>query len=197
MSITQGKNGVKVSIGNHKIGTDTMIINMGPAATCPARKLGMCGIGGKCYARKAERQYYKTVPAYREYQQRIWNKLSADKIAADLIEIAERRRKVPIKYLRFSESGDFTTQIDVDKMSKIAYWLGAYSCVRVYGYTARHDLDYKKVYRNMVVNGSGFMVHNQFNAVAEPTGKVVCGGDCRTCNRCKVRGELTIQVRMH
>ena len=42
--------------------------------------------------------------------------------------------------------------------------------VKVYTYTARRDLDFSNV-KHLVVNGSGFMVHNNFTVVKEFSGK--------------------------
>ena len=127
-SVSQSKNGVKVSIGNKKLGKDTVVLNMCSAADCPSAKLGFCQFGKKCrkfcYAGKAERQYPQVLP-YRRYQQKVWNKLSADDIADGLIQIATRRRNTKIKYLRFSEAGDFSNQADVGKVSRIADRLSA------------------------------------------------------------------------
>lgn len=41
---------------------------MGSATKCPSRLLGKCDLGDKCYAYKAEVQYYKTCPQYRDKQ---------------------------------------------------------------------------------------------------------------------------------
>ena len=117
-----------MSIGNHKIGRDTMIINITSARDCMARKLGLCQFSdciiNPCYADKAERQYPHVLP-YRRRQERTWDRLTADEIADGLIEIATRRRNVAIEYLRFSEAGDSRSQADVKKMNTIARRLSA------------------------------------------------------------------------
>ena len=190
---------IKVSRGNHKLGKDTLILNITSAAACPSRALGMCKIATKCYAVKAERQYPAVRP-YREDQTRIWDSMTPVQLAMDLVDMLTRARPAgSIKYLRFSEAGDFRDQVDVDKMSKVAHMLAMYG-VRVYGYTARSDLDYTKVHENMVVNGSGFMVHNSFTATKGPAVAamgLVCPGDCRECHMCKSRNQLAIKVIEH
>lgn len=50
---------------------------------------------------------------------------------------------------------------------------------------------------NITVNGSGFMLHNQFNAVEKVTSKNVCPGNCRICNKCKERRGQTVQIKYH
>ena len=190
---------VKVSNGNHKIGKNTLIINMTSATDCPSKKLGLCQLGSdcaKCYALKAERQYPAVLP-YRRAQERIWDLLSAWQIADQIVQIAQRKRKHHIKHLRFSEAGDFRSQADVDKMSDVAENLKPFG-IRVYGYTARRDLDFSKVSDNLTVNGSAFMVHNKFTAVKGiDSAKPVCAGNCRSCNLCKVPRGIEIQVEYH
>jgi hypothetical protein len=47
----------------------------------------------------------------------------------------------------------------------------------VYTYTARKDLNYENISDNLVVNGSGFMVSNNFyviNKIGEEFDKFVC-----------------------
>ena len=55
---------IKIKYGNLKLGDDTIIFNMGPALTCPSKRLNLCPIynesllvKAKCYAEKAEILY--------------------------------------------------------------------------------------------------------------------------------------------
>ena len=186
---------ILVANGNLKIGKSTLILNMSSSKACESRRKRLCAIPDKCYAAKAERQYPATLP-YRTRQDEIWRKTSAKSIAEQIVTIAKRKR-VPIKYLRFSEAGDFRTQADVRKMSEVARLLKPHK-VRVYGYTARRDLAFDGISDNMVVNGSGFVVTNEFTVGAkeELTG-LVCPGDCRTCNICTVAHGSKVMVELH
>ena len=99
----------KLKFGNHKLGSDTAIFNMGTAKECPARKLGLCDVinrGIRCYAEKAELQYPRTVPIARKKQEEYWKSTPKEII---LLDIGSRilSKKGRIKYLRFNESGDF------------------------------------------------------------------------------------------
>ena len=192
---------VKVSNGNHKIGKDTLIINMNSATDCPSYKLGLCQVERKqCYALKAERQYPSCLP-YRKEQTIIWENNSAVDIANAIIKIAKNKRKNIIKYVRFNEAGDFKGQADIVKMSKIADILKDIAIkgniIKVYGYTARKDLNFSNISDNMVVNGSNFMIHNNFVVVKQPISKIICKGNCRICNLCKVRTGKIIEVKLH
>jgi hypothetical protein len=180
----------KYSIGNHKIGKDTLIFNMGPAIACPALNLRMCQVPPKkCYALKAERQYPQVLP-FRRAQARYWLNNDADVIACDIISALTRHKK--IKYIRVNESGDFYSQVDVNKLIKIALITG----VMFYVYTARKDLDFSDRPDNLIINGSGFMVDNNFCYEAKKA-RLVCPGNCRICNLCKRAGHKLIKVKAH
>jgi hypothetical protein len=135
---------------------------------------------------------YPQVVPYRTRQAEYWDTVTPDKFVADFM--VARNRKRPDNRpdtIRFSESGDFRTQADVDKMERIAELLSDEG-IWCYVYTARSDLDYSKV-RYLTMMFSGFDgksagTHGQFNAVADisdkPDGFGVCPGDCTTCIRC-------------
>jgi len=182
------------SIGNLKLGKDTMIFNMGTATDCISKKMGLCKVGEKCYALKAERMYKDCIP-YRERQGSFWKVCSPQEFINQLV--LEKTSK--IKYFRFNEAGDFSTQKDVDKLSKIALTLKKEYGIVTYGYTARKDLDFSSV--NFIVNGSSFMAHNNFKYIPKdhPTDMSlpVCPGSCKTCNLCKENNGLTIQINQH
>lgn len=145
---------------------------------------------------KAERLYPQCRP-YREAQTLQWDKLTAAELGQGILSTAKAKKSKTIKYLRFSEAGDFRSQADVDKMSAIAEYLSIFD-IRVYGYTARQDLDFSHVHPNMVVNGSSFMVHNSFTPVAKGTQtSLLCPGNCRNCKLCKENHQFSISVTLH
>jgi len=184
---------VRTSQGNKTIGDDTYIINICSATDCPSKKLGFCKIPKECYAMKAERLYPTCLP-YRRRQTKIWDMNSGEEIALQLVARARSSNK-EIKFVRFSEAGDFRDQSDVDKMSEVGRVLGRFG-IGLYGYTAREDLDFSKCDKNMVVNGSGFMIHNAFTAVKKEEveqGEWVCKQDCRVCDKCKERNGLWVR----
>ncbi len=189
-----------VSNGNHKIGSDTLILNMTSATDCPSKVLGLCKLGKKCYAMKAERQYPQILP-YRRAQEEYWGHSTAEEIAKDLGAEIKKHKKTPIKFIRVSEAGDFRSQLDVEKLSKVAdlVWSEPNSA-KFYVYTARKDLDFSKISPNLVVNGSGFVVNNSFTAVPKKgieKYSTICPGNCRGCDLCKSAAGLQIKVRIH
>ena len=182
---------VLASKGNKKIGKDTLIINITSATDCPSKKKGLCKHCGKCYAMKAERIYPQVLP-YRRKQTKIFDQLKVFEYSQDLREIIGKRR-IKTKYIRFSESGDFRNQKDVDKLFAIAKSLKDLNIV-IYGYTARKDLNFDHRPANLVMNGSSFMIDNNFTPYEK--GKA-CKMNCRICNLCKTKGNKTINVKMH
>lgn len=196
-------NDLEFSRGNHKLGTDTLIFNMGPAETCPSMKNGMCNAnksGAKCYALKAEQCYGKKVVEYRKRQQKYWNNKALIDILGSTINKL-RNEKIKTKYLRFNESGDFNSQDDVNKLSRLARILKMLD-ITVYGYTSRSDLDYSNV--NFLVKGSGFykpgmtgktIILNKNDKL--PKNYFECKNDCRICNACKISKKINIAFRKH
>ena len=193
---------IKVAKGNKKIGDDTLILNITSATDCPSKKLGLCKHPKICYAYHSE--IFRTAEPHnclksRRQAARIWRTLSSSEIAKQLKSKVKRAKKNKIKYLRFSESGDFRNQEDVLKLFRIARSLKG--LLKVYGYTARRDLDFTYAPSNLTVNGSNFMVHNNFIAKTridfEKTRGLKCKMNCRICNLCKVRRGKEIFVKFH
>lgn len=193
------------SIANSKLGDDTIIFNMGSAKDCASRKRGLCQVcvgGGKCYALKAETMYISDTSSAirkRRLQGEQWNNFSLDELAKQFTEIAKSHKK--IKYLRINESGDFNSQEDVDKASLLADKLK--DVVIVYMYTARKDLDFSDISKNLVINGSGFMLDNEFRFIPKSKFKDIkstddiCSGDCPNCSFCKEKKKRVIKIKEH
>jgi hypothetical protein len=193
------------SISNAKLGKDTMIFNMGSATDCASRKKGMCQVcvgGGKCYALKAEIQYSGDTSSAirkRRLQGEQWKSFSIDNLAKQFKDIANAHSEV--YFLRINESGDFNNQEDIDKASMLADKLKG--VVTVYMYTARKDLDFSDLSSNLVINGSGFMIDNEFRFIPKkhikdikPT-DTVCSGDCPNCTYCKEKKKRVIKIKEH
>jgi hypothetical protein len=200
-----------LSNGNRKIGNDTIIFNMTSAHDCPSRKLGLCKLGKKCYADKAERLYPAVLP-YRNRQACYWEANDAITIANDILKLANSKRK-PVKYFRLSEAGDFKNQEDVDKAELIAMHLEKHG-ITSYTYTARSDLDFSGCV-SLLVKGSSHTAGNNGMTIARPketlktaqafgelyreNGRTffVCPGDCKICTACKVNNKLNVVFAIH
>lgn len=181
-------------VGNKKLGNDTIIFNMHPATNCISKKLGLCQLKNPnhCYAWMDEKQY-KKVLAYRQRQHKVWKGDNIEKIVKDFIHIKQVRPR--IKYIRFNESGDITNLTDIQDLNYIAKQLKPYG-ITVYTYTSRYDMfkhNNITLVDNLVINGSGFMVHNEFRVVDKSilerdiTNGLICRGACIDCVYCKTK----------
>jgi len=182
---------------------------MGPAATCPAKELGMCKLGKRCYAAKAERLYKNVLP-YRTRQYNYWRESTANGIAAHFSMVLNRIR-VPIRYLRFNEAGDFFTQEDVQKLSLVAEYLKREHDITTYGYTAREDLNFENVH--FLVKGSSHDSGNNGKTIVMQKNKIsdhfstlsrsesqrwkVCPMSCKECDVCKIHTNVNIIFPLH
>jgi hypothetical protein len=190
------------SIGNRKLGKDTLIFNMTSAMDCPSKARGLCKHPGRCYALKAEKMYPACLP-YRRRQAFYWHQNTAGTIAADILAALKRHKAV--KYISFSESGDFKDQKDVRKLYAVARIVrmarpeGVKDTPKFYGYTARRDLRFTSAPDNVIVNGSGFMLDNKYTAVETYTpGAFRCSEqECPTCTACKTGGKKIIENLYH
>jgi len=188
------------SFGNLKLPVSTGIFNMTPYESCPSRLLKICKVWKICYTRKAEQGFYKHVLPFRRRQMAYWKTCTAKDFIAYFLAcsmIAERKSKVKVDSLRFSEAGDFPAQCDVDKMATIASALKKKG-IATYGYTSRHDLDFSRLMKHATIQGSGFMLSNEFRIVDSPSGNhPVCAGNCRICHLCMTSKNLVIETIKH
>jgi len=205
-------NGLKLSNGNRKLGNDTLILNMGSATECASAKRGLCKLGKRCYALKAEKLYPGCYP-YRKCQQDYWLTSDWTVIMADLYKLSQKHKKAfsRIKYIRINEAGDFHTQGCIDKLDKLAECIKGYFGWTVYTYSARSDLDFSKV-KHFNVKGSGWNGAPNGKTIARKMAKTeakhiksithngtrfeVCPMDCRDCTLCKV-GTYNIVFPLH
>ena len=190
---------ILVSKGNNKLKRGFVIFNICSATDCPSFKLGLCELEDPlrdCYALKSERLYKQVLP-YRRRQEKVWDALTADEFATQLVAKIERMRR-PVKYVRCGEAGDFRNQDDVTKLSKIAELLLKETGIVTYCFTARSDLSFKNV--AFTANGSGFMLHNEFHVgtlppEAKARGAIQCKG--KDCDKCRLdKDRLGLEVWM-
>jgi len=185
-----------VTHGNKKIHKDTLIINITTAKDCPSYKLGLCQIPSNCYAKRPERLYPATLP-FRKRQAVEWDSKTYMELAEELKYEIGRHYKPEIKYIRFSEAGDFKNQEDIEKLKNIALQIPG---IIFYGYTARSDLNFNNRPDNLIINGSGFMLDNSFTVIPKKDKDkypIVCSGICRDCLLCKVKSKLDIKIPIH
>jgi hypothetical protein len=182
--------------GNLKIGRDTIIFNMGPAACCPSKARSLCQLDDplKCYAYKVE-WFRPAVLLYRLRQEHLWLEESAETWARAITKYSGMGALC--QYVRFNESGDFYYQSDVEKLKKLAKLCPG---LIFYGFTARKDLSFTKLPPNLIINGSGWRRKNtnMFKVVTRYSNKhPICQGNCRICNRCKEKQTTITEQLLH
>lgn len=187
------------TVGNKKVGSDTAIFNFCSSHECPSKKLGLCQLANtnRCYRYRMELLH----PQIKTRSNRQGDMIRNDPIsfAVDLMNLQGfkhfdivSKKNNTIKYVRFSEGGDFRDQNDVSFLYKLAEFFPE---LTFYGYTARSDLSFYPKPSNVVINGSGFMLDNRVDVITE--GKATCGGDCRKCVQCKSAKGRQIKIMMH
>lgn len=193
---------IRVKFGNHKLGDDTLIFNMGSSADCPSRKKGLCRVvhqNIKCYAAKPEECAKERTLTARKEQEKYWKTTPAVKIIKDLEKKISARRK-PTKYIRYNESGDFWSQECINKLSEVAEALKQKGIV-TYGNSARADLDFSNA--KFLCKGSCHPMGNNGMSIVIPKdaplpkGFFECPADCRKCNKCKQHNNINIAYRKH
>jgi len=192
-----------LTFGNHKLGTDTAVFNMGTSIDCPSRKLGLCQTikqGVKCYAEKAEIQYKDPVINHRLSQAAKWKSKTGPELTMQFLDQIKRRR-TKTTFLRYNESGDFNEQADIDKLNYVSRCLRENGII-TYGYTARSDLDFRGI--DFLCKGSGFNADGLSGSTkvllkndVVPEGYFLCPGSCKKCNLCKINVAHNIAFKQH
>lgn len=192
-----------VTHGNRKLAKDTLIFNITSATNCKSRELGLCQIPDRCYALRDEKRWLgeKGTLQFRERQTIEWDSKIPMELAIGLSYEIARHYKPMIKYIRFSEAGDFRDQNDVNKLIDLANIIKSIRpYIIFYGYTARSDLDFSNRPDNLIVNGSGFMIDNSFTVInKEDKDKypLICPMDCHNCDLCKETMFNNIKIPIH
>lgn len=159
-----------VKLGNEKLAKKTLVFNMNTSTDCIGQKLGLCNLGSKCYGLRIEKRYPNSLKHHKD-QKKYWNENSKEDLAKNFLYYCSI---FDVEFIRFNEVGEFENQNDVDKLIYISnYLLKNGSDVIVYGYTSRSDLNFDTRPKNLVINGSGFMLDNNFTVTTD-VNKVNC-----------------------
>jgi hypothetical protein len=183
-----------LAYGNLKLPPTTAIFNITSATDCPAKQF--CNHVAHCYAMKTEIRWPNPLKSRRK-QTELFDLLSAEQLAK-LFIMEIRDKKTRIDKFRFSESGDFRSQNDVDKMTEIAGILTRDNRI-VYGYTARRDLDFHELKKTATVNGNHFQATNFVRVVDSFSHKdeIQCPANCNICDACATAKNKTIEIIKH
>ena len=177
-----------IAKGNKKLPKDWWIANTGSGTYCISDLIHKCQYGirggdGSCYCIKAERQYNASLECRRANEKAFGYIVDNDLLAEytyGLLCGVKQATTNKMSTLRFNESGDIVDRNWLRAMDYVATHLTDIG-IMTYCYTHRDDLDYDNL-ETLVVNGSDFMIHNEFRVVDKFTGEnYKCCGDCGLC----------------
>lgn len=183
------------SIGNAKLPKTTLIFNLGTWFNCPGRKKGFCEICEKCYDKSPEVRfkdrlkdrieqeiYFRAVPA----------EIIGNQLAKIIKDYNTPNRIYKIDRIRFSEVGELRNQYDLEKIITISSIVETLTGVKSYTYTHNKNLNFNIKRPSLTINGSNFMVDNEYRVVEDReeeyknlydiANKLDCICDCVKCN---------------
>ena len=185
--------------GNAKLPKSTMIINLGTWFNCPGRKEEFCEICTECYDKSPEVRFKERIKDRLEHEItfRGLNTIELIYIIEHNIRKWNKTHRIKIKNIRWSEVGDLRNQDDLNKVINISNQIYEDLGIKSYIYTHNQSLNFwSKERPGLVINGSGFMVdneyrvlpkeqiENEFNNLNDLSNKRECICDCTQCNRC-------------
>lgn len=192
-----------VTFGNAKLPKTTMIVNLGTWFNCPGRTHGFCDICHICYDKYVE-VMYKERTIGRLEQEIFWRACNPKEFAKALINQINIRnastRKYKVKQIRFSEVGELRNQYDLNKLIEVSNIVGENTGIKSYVYTHNKELEFidKENRPYLTINGSNFMVDNEYRVLPEEKIKDIkeryfrCDCDCTLCNACAHANNIII-----
>ena len=182
-----------IAFGNKKVPETTAIVNTTSWFLCPGRLKGFCELNEVCYDKC--REVMGSVCKSRLNHDLWWRTNDAQTIADFyIVSIKARNLKKPnqqVNLVRFQEVGDFRHIEDLNKMIDVSNIIFDEIGINSYTYTHNRDLPYNILKRpHLTINGSGFMIDNQFTVVppsdferyAEEHDCYKCPQKCELCN---------------
>lgn len=195
------------SLGNSKIGPDTLCISINTGLLCVMGVTSNCSNCKICYAVNQNRTYLKNTVFKNTKNQNTISKVVTGEIDLHTVlfetvysifcSYSENQIK-NLKFLRISVEGDILDQSVLEVMDKIAgVLISVFSLVSAYSYTHNKGLDLSTV-KNIVFNTSDFKntdSHKTCETVFKLTADILeavknetvilCNGDCNNCSYCK------------
>lgn len=203
------------SIGNSKIGADTLIFNCSPALLCCSDLKGYCENCNCCYAKNNEVTYGNPF---------VRNLLSFKKLLTIDIDIiinetlkaisSDRTQKDGFKpkdclFIRINSNGDILDDIMLKAIDKFVFNLieAKTNNLRIaYSYTHNKDLDLnlsQNIVFNLSFKGSEtakrcITAYSWNKKYLDNSKYIICNGECKNCSYCKDKQEKrTIVFMVH
>lgn len=195
------------SIGNSKIGNDTLVFNCSPALLCPSDLKGYCENCNSCYAKNNEVTYGNPL---------VRNLLSLKKlliydintiIKATLKAIRTDKDAKNCLFIRINSNGDILDNNMLKAIDKFSYSLiqaNTNNLKVAYSYTHNKDLDLNlssNIVFNLSFKGSEpakrcITAYSFDKKYLDNSKYVICNGKCKNCSYCKDKTELRTVVFM-
>lgn len=181
-----------ITFGNKKVPKTTAIMNTTSWFLCPGRLQGFCELHEVCYDKC--REVMGSVNKSRLNHDLWWRSNDADTISQFCIYSIKaeslKHPETPINLVRFQEVGDFRNQEDLIKMRDVSNNIYDALGINSYTYSHNRNLDYSIDRPHLTINGSGFMIDNQFTVVSPSEYKryveshncFQCPQKCEMCN---------------
>ena len=180
-----------IAFGNKKVPKTTAIVNTTSWFLCPGRLRGFCELHEVCYDKC--REVMGSVNKSRLNHDLWWRQNDADTIAQFYIYSIKaeslKHPEAPINLVRFQEVGDFRSTADLTKMIDVSNLIYDALGINSYTYTHNRDIPYNCFKRpHLTINGSGFMIDNQFTVV--PPSDYERYVESHNCFRCPQKCEM-------
>lgn len=194
------------SLGNKKVGEDTLIFNCTPAQICPSACQGLCNQCKTCYAFFSERRHIvETVRNLIAFRNLLI--FDIEDIIMDTLELLSKEKALKsMLFIRISSNGDL---LDNKMLSDINLLVGAVKSkfpqfMVAYTYTHNKLLDFN-LNTDLVINFSfkapqgakqTVTAYKWDNKYLDNSKYVICTGNCSGCSYCKDETETRIIVFM-
>lgn len=189
-----------VIFGNAKLPETTCIVNLGTWFNCSGRKEGFCEICKECYDKQIEVRFKERTKDRLEHEI-FWRTVDAKTFSYELIKHI-LQSKIKVNKIRWSEVGELRNQKDLEKVIKCSNIIYDKLGIKSYIYTHNKNLDFNIERPYLTINGSGFMVDNEYrvvkdrekeyNNLSDLSNKKDCICDCNHCDYCSRKNNFIL-----
>ena len=185
-----------IIFGNAKLPETTCIVNLGTWFNCSGRKEGFCDICKECYDKQIEVRFKERTKDRLEHEI-FWRSVDAKTFAFELIKKIvkyELDTGTKVTKIRWSEVGEIRNQEDLEKIIECTNIIYENLKIKSYIYTHNKNLNFDIEREYLTINGSGFMVDNEYrvvkdrekeyNELKDISNKRDCICDCTKCSYC-------------
>ena len=196
-----------VTFGNAKLPKTTAIVSCGTWFNCSGRTKGFCPLAEKCYDKCREVMSYK-ITKFRLEEEIAFRGLTAEEIAHQVIQqikkenAKEKNKDNQVNLIRWNEVGELRNQNDLEKMIKVSNIVFDELEIKSYVYTHNKYLNFNIERPNLIINGSNFMIDNEykvvpnieeeFNNLSDLSNKRECICDCTKCSYCSHQNHFVL-----